>query len=58
MQYPTDSTNQNLQNPSNTAKSWVYINGLGEKNLNQVADSDVLSAIRFNDNGDYLAVGD
>jgi len=28
-------------------KNWVYINGLGERDAMQVADSDVLSAIKF-----------
>lgn len=40
------------------SKNWVYINGLGEKNAQQVADSDLLSAIKFSDTGDYLALGD
>jgi serine/threonine-protein phosphatase 2A regulatory subunit B len=38
--------------------SWVYINGLGEKEQGNVTDSDVLTAISFDKTGDYLAVGD
>jgi hypothetical protein len=45
--------------PSITSpKSWVYINGLGERNMSNVAESDVLSAIKFDYSGEYLAVGD
>ena len=36
----------------------MYINGLGERDLTQVIESDVLSAITFDKSGDYLAVGD
>ena len=38
--------------------SWVYINGLGERELSNVTDSDVLTAITFDKSGEYLAVGD
>lgn len=38
--------------------NWVYINGLGERDMAQVTDSDVLSAITFDKSGEYLAVGD
>lgn len=49
-----ETVNQTIVN----SKNWVYINGLGEKNAQQVADSDILSAIKFSDTGDYLALGD
>lgn len=52
------SSKSNEVPSSASAKSWVYINGLGERNLNQVAESDVLSAIKFSPSGEYLAVGD
>ena len=39
-------------------KNWVYINGLGERDAMQVADSDILSAIKFSQSGEYLALGD
>jgi serine/threonine-protein phosphatase 2A regulatory subunit B len=38
--------------------SWVYINGLGERDQSNVTDSDVLTAISFDKTGEYLAVGD
>jgi serine/threonine-protein phosphatase 2A regulatory subunit B len=38
--------------------NWVYINGLGERESQNVTDSDVLTAISFDKTGDYLAVGD
>lgn len=37
---------------------WVYINGLGERDLNNVTDTDVLTAMTFDKTGQYLAVGD
>ena len=37
---------------------WVHINGLGERDLNNVSDTDILSAISFDSSGEYLAVGD
>lgn len=37
---------------------WVYINGLGERDQNNVTESDVLTAISFDKTGEYLAVGD
>lgn len=39
-------------------KGWVYINGLGERDTKNVTDSDVLTAISFDNTGEYLAVGD
>ena len=38
--------------------SWVYINGLGERDQQNVTESDVLTAISFDKTGEYLAVGD
>lgn len=38
--------------------SWVYINGLGERDQANVTESDVLTAISFDKTGEYLAVGD
>lgn len=38
--------------------SWVYINGLGERDQSNVTESDVLTAITFDKTGEFLAVGD
>ena len=40
------------------AKKWVYINGLGERNLQKVTNADVLTDLKFDKTGEYLAVGD
>ena len=40
------------------ATNWVYINGLGERNAQNVSESDYLSAISFDKSGCFLAVGD
>lgn len=45
---------QGISNSSN----WVYINGLGERNENNISKTDILSAISFDKTGNYLAVGD
>ena len=37
---------------------WVYINGLGERDQTSVTESDYISAISFDNTGEYLAVGD
>ena len=37
---------------------WVHINGLGERDLNNVSETDILSAMSFDSTGEYLAVGD
>jgi serine/threonine-protein phosphatase 2A regulatory subunit B len=38
--------------------TWVYINGLGERDQANVSDSDILTAISFDRTGEFLAVGD
>ena len=38
--------------------SWVYINGLGERDIKNASESDTLSAIAFDKEGLHLAVGD
>lgn len=38
--------------------NWVYLSGLGDKELEKVTDSDVLTAIQFDQSGEFLAVGD
>ena len=38
--------------------SWVYINGLGERDIQNVNESDILTAVTYDKKGDYLAVGD
>lgn len=40
------------------AHNWVYINGLGERELENVTEQDQLTAVTFDKTGDYLAVGD
>ena len=43
---------------SHESPSWVYINGLGERDQANVTESDVLTAISFDKTGEFLAVGD
>lgn len=38
--------------------SWVYINGLGERETESITEQDTLTTISFDGTGDYLAVGD
>lgn len=38
--------------------SWVYSNGLGERDPANITDHDVLSALAFDKTGEYLSVGD
>ncbi len=45
-------------NSESNSLSWVYINGLGERESQSVTDSDVLTSVAFDKTGDYLAVGD
>jgi serine/threonine-protein phosphatase 2A regulatory subunit B len=47
-------------NPQGVANScnWVYINGLGERDQKNVSKNDLLTAIRYDKTGKYLAVGD
>ena len=40
------------------AMQWVYVNGLGERDMNNVSDTDILTAMNFDSSGEYLAVGD
>ena len=46
------------QNQAQDYTNWVYINGLGERYIENVTDSDILTAITFDKTGEYLAVGD
>jgi len=34
------------------------VNGLGERDPNNVSDTDILTAMSFDKTGDFLAVGD
>ena len=43
---------------SGESPSWVYINGLGERESQSVTESDVLTAVAYDKTGEYLAVGD
>jgi len=54
----TSGHTANLSQQQSHPKNWVYINGLGERDAMQVADSDVLSTIKFSQSGEYLALGD
>lgn len=38
--------------------SWVYINGLGERDPESITEQDTLTSMAFDGTGDYLAVGD
>ena len=38
--------------------SWVYVNGLGERDPASVTHTDILTALTFDKSGEYLAVGD
>lgn len=38
--------------------SWVYANGLGERDPDNITDHDVLTAINFDKTGEFLSVGD
>lgn len=38
--------------------TWVYSNGLGERDPSNITDHDVLTAINFDCHGEYLSVGD
>ena len=44
------------QTPETT--NWVYVNGLGEREKTNINDTDILTAIKFDKTGQYLAVGD
>eukprot|EP00281_Chroomonas_sp_CCMP1168_P029311 CAMPEP_0206238552 /NCGR_PEP_ID=MMETSP0047_2-20121206/14881_1 /ASSEMBLY_ACC=CAM_ASM_000192 /TAXON_ID=195065 /ORGANISM="Chroomonas mesostigmatica_cf, Strain CCMP1168" /LENGTH=468 /DNA_ID=CAMNT_0053663105 /DNA_START=68 /DNA_END=1474 /DNA_ORIENTATION=- len=37
---------------------WRLLQTLGDKNLNEIVDGDVVSAVEFDHSGDYLATGD
>lgn len=38
--------------------NWVYVNGLGERDPASVTVTDILTALKFDKTGEYLAVGD
>ena len=40
------------------ATNWVYVNGLGERDPASVTVTDILTALKFDKTGEYLAVGD
>ena len=42
-----------------TGKNWTFGQCFGEKDADEeFSDADVLSAVKFDDSGDYLATGD
>lgn len=52
------SKNKSSQGNASDFINWVYINGLGERNFDNVTESDILTAITFDKSGEFLAVGD
>lgn len=52
------STLEQSNQTSGESPSWVYINGLGERESQSVTESDVLTAVAYDKTGEYLAVGD
>ena len=38
--------------------SWVHVASLGERDQAVASETDMLTAMSFSQNGDYLAVGD
>lgn len=38
--------------------SWVYLNGLGERDIQNATETDILTSLCFDPSGEYLAVGD
>ena len=56
---PAQSAAQIGTNPQQQeSTNWVYVNGLGERDKTNVSDTDILTAIKFDKTGQYLAVGD
>lgn len=37
---------------------WVFVNGLGERDANCASETDTLTSIKFDQTGEFLAVGD
>jgi serine/threonine-protein phosphatase 2A regulatory subunit B len=37
---------------------WVFVSGLGERDSANVTDQDMLTSLKFDKTGDYLALGD
>ena len=37
---------------------WVFVSGLGERDQNNVTEQDMLTSLKFDKTGDYLALGD
>jgi len=52
------SSNQRASAGSQETFQWVYVNGLGERDPVNVSDTDILTAMNFDNSGEYLAVGD
>ena len=51
-------TSSQPQATTNETFSWVYVNGLGERDPANVTETDILTAINFDKTGNFLAVGD
>ena len=44
-------TAQKAEAAAQETQNWVYVNGLGERDLNNVSDTDVLSVLTFDSTG-------
>ena len=56
---PVATQAQNGTNPPPVeTTNWVYVNGLGERERMNINDTDILTAIKFDKSGQFLAVGD
>ena len=57
---PEQSVGKSKINPNGIQNScnWVYINGVGERDAKNVTNHDILTAIKFDKTGSYIAVGD
>ena len=62
MREPKSHTKQSQVQPASILSqetiNWVYINGLGERDQKSVTQTDILTAMNFDQTGEFLAVGD
>ena len=55
---PLNAVPQTAPDGGGAASNWVYVNGLGERDPASVTGTDILTALNFDQSGEYLAVGD
>jgi hypothetical protein len=55
---PIGGKGAGAHNQGEELPSWVYINGLGEREPDAITEQDTLTSMAFDGTGDYLAVGD